>query len=893
MENYDLNYEGSEVQGILDNGEQLKADGYIFLGMATPSTIPGTPTERVAYIGGPGIYDNFGDTTNVPSGCFCIFKYTGTAWSNQVINTGLSDAINSEATTRSEADTALQNAITAIKNNIDNGYVFAGVATPSTEPISGKVFYLAVTAGTYTNFGNAVVTAGINVLKYNGSAWSVEQVIAIDAEPTQGSDSLVKSGGVLKSIIQNGPAFDLSAYNAQGGVLATYADLSAALTALNALPADFKKGGMSFKFVLTSDNKYVKFFCMAQNFTTDVTQWQGVDNEPINESVNLVESGGVAKKIMDIVGFDNVLDANLIQPIGHFIDSQLAVPRWLSDNSNVQGGVIPISIYAGNEIRITANSIGNAQIAFLKSNYTTGQTNPQFAEGYTDKFAITKNQIEYKYIPRDCEYLYIQTLGDGVDRIPSQIKVERVGFAHYGYEIYNHEKEITETGASSIIKMDAGKNYKLTVISKNNDIIGGTDSGIYLNNSNKAYQLIDNFNEKNIFEFCPDTLTQLRIRVNNNSDIGKILNIKIESDSAPNKILYDIFDISDYHKSGSQYVVYNTLYDALSAIPDNYKNGGMFIKYLNSNNRYEIYRNKRSYFTTIDLSDWVKISDESITIDCWGDSLTQSQVNSVDGYYPNKLAELSGKIVNNFGNGGEAALHIAGRQGGCPAYLKQDVTIPSSGRVAVSLGSILKDWDYTNGGYFLRLRNSGINPCCIGGIIGNLSYNNGNILFTRATSGNAKTIKAGELVYPRYGTNTLNNIQIIWIGQNNYSSFSNLDEYIEIVKNMINYYNNNKYIAVCLIQHNAGVSRVIEYENGFKKNFGIKSFCPREYLNNFGIEKAIEKGYITEATSQDLEDIANGLIPSSLRQDTIHFNSYGYWLVAERLYELIIQNNYI
>ena len=282
MANYDLTYEGSRVQGILDTGNSLKDAGYIFRGEATPSTVPGTPTERVAYIGGPGTYTNFGSSITVGAGCICVFKYTGSAWSNQVINTGLDSAVNT-----------LQSAITAINNNIGNGYVYAGVATPSTSPVTGKVFYLAVQAGTYTNFGNAVVTAGLNVIKYNGSVWSVDQVIAIDAEPTQGSANLVKSGGVLNSIIQNGPAFDLSAYNAQGGVLATYADLSAALTALNALPAAYKKGGMSFKFVQSSDNKYVQFRLMADSFNTTPANWQGVDDEPTSGSDNLVKSGGI------------------------------------------------------------------------------------------------------------------------------------------------------------------------------------------------------------------------------------------------------------------------------------------------------------------------------------------------------------------------------------------------------------------------------------------------------------------------------------------------------------------------------------------------------------------------------------------------------------------------
>ena len=337
MANYDLTYEGSRVQGILDTGNSLKDAGYIFRGEATPSTVPGTPTERVAYIGGPGTYTNFGGSITVGAGCICVFKYTGSAWSNQVINTGLSDAIssainseatarseadtalqsainseattrseadtalqnaiNSEATTRSEADTALQNAINAINNNIGNGYVFAGVATPSTSPVTGKVFYLTVQAGTYTNFEDSeetplAVTAGINILKNTGTGWVLDQVIAIDDEPTQGSANLVKSGGVLNSIIQNGPAFDLSAHNAQGGVLATYADLSAALTALDALPADFKKGGMSVKFVQSSDNKYVQYRLMSDSFNTTVANWQGVDDEPTAESDNLLKSGG-------------------------------------------------------------------------------------------------------------------------------------------------------------------------------------------------------------------------------------------------------------------------------------------------------------------------------------------------------------------------------------------------------------------------------------------------------------------------------------------------------------------------------------------------------------------------------------------------------------------------
>ena len=67
--------------------------------------------------------------------------------------------------------------------------------------------------------------------------------------------------------------FDLSKHNAVDGVLATYADLSAALTALNALDSKYKYGGMSFKFVQSSDNKYVQYRLMADEWSTDTEDW--------------------------------------------------------------------------------------------------------------------------------------------------------------------------------------------------------------------------------------------------------------------------------------------------------------------------------------------------------------------------------------------------------------------------------------------------------------------------------------------------------------------------------------------------------------------------------------------------------------------------------------------
>lgn len=116
---------------------------------------------------------------------------------------------------------------------------------------------------------------------------------AIENEPTPGSNNLVKSGGVASAIV-----FDISAYHATGSTLATYADLTSALGTNGAnVPSEVRKGGMSIKFVQTSDNKYVQYRLMSDTFNTTPANWQGVDDEPIPLSENLIKSNGVLKAI--------------------------------------------------------------------------------------------------------------------------------------------------------------------------------------------------------------------------------------------------------------------------------------------------------------------------------------------------------------------------------------------------------------------------------------------------------------------------------------------------------------------------------------------------------------------------------------------------------------------
>lgn len=113
---------------------------------------------------------------------------------------------------------------------------------------------------------------------------------AIENEPTPGSNNLVKSGGVAAAMV-----FDISAYHSTGSTLATYADLTSALGTNGAnVPSEVRKGGMSIKFIQSSDNKYVQYRYWMKGVADDFTKtsnWVCVDEE-----LNYVEQQ-VGKKI--------------------------------------------------------------------------------------------------------------------------------------------------------------------------------------------------------------------------------------------------------------------------------------------------------------------------------------------------------------------------------------------------------------------------------------------------------------------------------------------------------------------------------------------------------------------------------------------------------------------
>ena len=175
----------------------------------------------------------------------------------------------------------LQNVLNNIVSSVGKNFTFAGIATPTTNPgvPDGPVFYIATTVGAYANFdGISVADGEAVILLWNSGVW------------TKKATRLATEQEII---------YDVSARN--GGVV--FESLSALLSSSNLstlIPTSVRHGGMSIRFIQgseqSSDNNYVQARLIAQSFTTNITKWQSVDEEPKVGSRNLVESGGVLIK---------------------------------------------------------------------------------------------------------------------------------------------------------------------------------------------------------------------------------------------------------------------------------------------------------------------------------------------------------------------------------------------------------------------------------------------------------------------------------------------------------------------------------------------------------------------------------------------------------------------
>lgn len=213
-----------------------------------------------------------------------------------VVNADVDSAL-ADRYTKSEVYTKQE-----VNNLVSPNQNYVTVAEFTDLPISGATD----TIYRVSSWDGSLSTPAVDVTKYSEYAWDDTGYVFL----------CVKT--------QIGEVYDISAANSG----AKYADLSAALGVDGGnVPSEIRRGGMSVKFVQSSYNKYVQYRLMTSEWSLIEIDWQGVDDEPTAGSDNLVKSGGVADKLVELEK-----KVNGIKDKTKFVDGRI------NAQGNIEGG---------------------------------------------------------------------------------------------------------------------------------------------------------------------------------------------------------------------------------------------------------------------------------------------------------------------------------------------------------------------------------------------------------------------------------------------------------------------------------------------------------------------------------------------------------------------------
>ena len=301
---------GPILNNVLKAMVNALGEGYLFKGIAYPDTDPGTPDQNMVYLAGEaGTYPNFGGIV-VPKGITFLFWYgSWSAYHVVLFNDELEDEPDDVPTSHAVFEAIKASCDYDVTANTEGNPTFASLQELLSSPNLNTLIPLDIRhggmsiiftrrqgSGIYTRFYKEKY---FYTARYDGGYTNVMNWIGVDNNPVEGSVNLVQSGGVfnaLRNTVAESGVYDVTANNSG----TTFASLSALLSDANLntiIPVASRKGGMSIKYVRTSDNKYVQFRYMSSSTAvadfTNTVNWQGVDDVPTANSKNLVTSGAV------------------------------------------------------------------------------------------------------------------------------------------------------------------------------------------------------------------------------------------------------------------------------------------------------------------------------------------------------------------------------------------------------------------------------------------------------------------------------------------------------------------------------------------------------------------------------------------------------------------------
>lgn len=257
----------------------------------------------------------------------------------------------------------------------------------------------------------------------------------------------------------------------------------------------------------------------------------------------------------------------------------------------------------------------------------------------------------------------------------------------------------------------------------------------------------------------------------------------------------------------------------------------------------------------------------------WGDSFMENV------QFMNKLATLTGLYGYNFGKSSQQSVGVAAKQGGAPAYYTPvGGSIPESG--SVNLAPALP-------GPLAAFGNASMQSIAVtyAGVPGMFGWDGTNATFTRDASGSAVSITqptaidviptttqqvaegapAGTVYYQNDEC-----INLIWMGRNN---ISQTDIILSNYRSMVKYLKPvGKRFVILPAFPGSGENTGTTNNNNVKYlNAALKAEFPEFYCQINGVDLLQNfMNHYNPAYAGDVEDIANGVTPRSLRYDWLH-----------------------
>nr|DAH56195.1 MAG TPA: tail spike [Caudoviricetes sp.] len=257
----------------------------------------------------------------------------------------------------------------------------------------------------------------------------------------------------------------------------------------------------------------------------------------------------------------------------------------------------------------------------------------------------------------------------------------------------------------------------------------------------------------------------------------------------------------------------------------------------------------------------------------WGHSFMEN------GRFLNRIAQLTGLYTYNFGRSSLTSEGIASRQGGArTSYVPVSGVIPESGSVNLSPSIPGPNRAYANGAITSI-------ACSFAGVDGMFGWDGTSATFTRTASGAAVSVASPLpiMVYPITGYAVTGGasggtrydmhdecIVLIWAGRNN---ISEVDRVISNVQSMVDYLKPLGKRFVILPEFPSGTEPTGSTNNNYVKavNGLYKARFPENYCEIDGVDLLANfMNHHNPAFAGDVEDVANGVTPRSLRYDSLH-----------------------